>query len=304
MLVGGVNLFFMKRKIFLFLAIVSVVGMIAISGCGKEKVYRVSFDANGGTGEMKQQAFAKDRPQSLISNAFTHIGYLFDGWNTVSDGSGEAYTEAQEIVLDEDITLYAQWKAHEWVDLGLPSGTKWATYNVGATKPEEFGDYFAWGETTPKSDYTYGTYKYCTADYDSESNSFINIFFSKYNFNSSYGIVDDKTVLDMEDDAAMINWGDNWRMPTYGELYELKTECSWILTINGGVNGYLLTGPNGNSIFLPTAGCKNGTSLYVESFKYWSNTRAGYYVFCLDFEDEYINYSQRFLGSTVRAVRQ
>lgn len=292
----------MKKNVFLFLAIVSLFGMMAVSGCGKEKVYRVTFDANGGTGEMKEQAFAKERPQTLVSNAFSRIGYLFVGWNTVSDGSGDAYTDAQEMVLDEDLTLFAQWKAHEWVDLGLPSGTKWAAYNVGATKPEEYGDYFAWGETQPKSEYNWGTYKYCTADYDSENNTYTNIVMTKYN------ATDGKTVLDAADDAATANWGANWRMPTGNEIYELKTQCSWVLTTSGGMNGYQFTGPNGNSIFIPIAGVHVNTAVYADAIGYWSSRPGSSYysngAIVLDFSygNDLWNYN-RFCGLPVRAVR-
>ncbi|MBQ6276622.1 MAG: InlB B-repeat-containing protein [Bacteroidales bacterium] len=296
----------MKRKIFLFLAIVSVVGMIAISGCGKEKVYRVSFDANGGTGEMKEQAFAKDRPQILVSNAFTRVGYLFDGWNTISDGSGDAYTDAQEIVLDEDITLYAQWKAHEWVDLGLPSGTKWAAYNVGATKPEEYGDYFAWGETQPKNDYyTWGTYKYCTADFDSENNTYTNVVLTKYNE------ADGKTILDATDDAATANWGSNWRMPTAIEMRELIDNCTWENTTQGGVQGWRVIGSNGNSIFLPNVGARFHTYLY--NFMgvygaYWTNSLANgkeaLFCYCNSKNYNYFDSSDRYRGYSVRPICQ
>lgn len=294
----------------MFLAIVSVMGLIAMSGCGKEKVYRVTFDANGGTGEMKQQAFVKERPQILVSNAFTRIGYLFDGWNTISDGLGDAYTDAQEIVLDEDITLYSQWKAHEWVDLGLPSGTKWATYNVGATKPEEYGDYFAWGEILPKSEeYTWGTYKYCTADYDAENNTYTNIVMTKYN------ATDGKTLLDATDDAATANWGSNWRMPTVSEIRELIDNCTWENTTQDGVQGWRAVGTNGNSVFFPNAGQRFGTYLYncVGVYgAYWttgcgsgSSSEIAIEFYCFNnYNNVEISSSQRSRGNCVRPVRQ
>ena len=91
---------------------------------------------------------------------------------------------------------------------------KWATCNVGATKPEEYGDYFAWGETDPKSTYDWSTYKYCNG-----SSSTL----TKYNTDNSQGTVDNKTTLDLSDDAARANWGDSWRMPTDAELTELRS---------------------------------------------------------------------------------
>ena len=139
---------------------------------------------------------------------------------------------------------------HEYVDLGL--SVKWATCNVGATKPEEYGDYFAWGETEPKDYYDWSTYKWCNGSYDTQT---------KYCTNSSYGTVDNKTVLDKEDDAAAVNWGGNWRMPTDAEMTELRNNCTWTWTTQNGVKGYQVTGPNGNSIFLPAAGCRRGSSL-------------------------------------------
>ena len=153
----------------------------------------------------------------------------------------------------------------EAVDLGLPSGLKWATMNVGASAPEEYGDYFAWGETEPKSNYSWSTYKWCNGSSNTQT---------KYNTNSSYGTVDNKTVLDPEDDAAHVNWGGSWRMPTDEEWTELRTKCTWTWTSQNGVNGRLVTGPNGKSIFLPAAGGRSGTSLYDAGSwgGYWSSS--------------------------------
>lgn len=136
-------------------------------------------------------------------------------------------------------------KGHEYVDLGL--SVKWATCNVGATTPEEYGDYFAWGEVEPKTTYNWSTYKYGTASDQ----------LTKYCNNSSYGkdgFTDNKTVLDPEDDAATANWGGAWRMPTKAEQDELFVNCTWTWTTQNGVNGYKVIGPNGSSIFLPAAG--------------------------------------------------
>ena len=157
---------------------------------------------------------------------------------------------------------------HEYVDLGLPSGLKWATCNVGASTPEEYGDYFAWGEVEPKTTYDWSTYKYGTGTYE----------LTKYCNDSEYGkdgFTDNKTVLDPEDDAATVNWGGAWRMPTEAEQYELMDNCKkWIWITQNGVNGHKVVGPNGNSIFLPAAGCMDGTSLDgVGSLGfYWSSS--------------------------------
>ena len=191
---------------------------------------------------------------------------------------------------------------HEFVDLGLPSGLKWATMNVGATKPEEYGDYFAWGETEPKADYSWATYKFELGT-DSKGP------FSKYVSNSSYGTVDNKTVLDPEDDAAHVNWGGSWRMPTDAEWTELRENCSWTWTSNykgTGVKGRWVTGPNRNSIFLPAA----SVSLFTGSNgRYWSSsidTGYPYYprgVF-FDSNDVYRNGDARYLGRSVRPVTE
>ena len=130
------------------------------------------------------------------------------------------------------------------VDLGL--SVKWATCNVGASTPEDYGDYFAWGETSTKSTYGWSTYKYCNGSYNT---------LTKYNNSSSYGtMVDNKTQLDLSDDAARANWGGSWRMPTDAEMTELRKQCTWTWTTQNGVNGYKVTSKsNGNSIFLPAA---------------------------------------------------
>ena len=143
---------------------------------------------------------------------------------------------------------------HEYVDLGL--SVKWATCNVGATKPEEYGDYFAWGETQPKSTYDWSTYKWCRGSYDTQT---------KYCTNSSYGTVDNKTTLELSDDAARANWGGSWRMPTDAELTELREQCTWTWTTQNGVYGYKVTskksGYTNKSIFLPAAGYRDDSSI-------------------------------------------
>jgi len=153
---------------------------------------------------------------------------------------------------------------HAVVDLGLPSGVLWATCNVGASTPYEDGDYFAWGETEPKSSYDWSTYKWCKGSYST---------LTKYCTSSSYGyngFTDNKDVLDAEDDAATANWGADHRMPTYAEFDELCNNCTW--TWDSTHNGYTVTGTNGNSIFLPASGNRYGSSLYDHGSYgyYWS----------------------------------
>lgn len=172
---------------------------------------------------------------------------------------------------------------HGYVDLGL--SVKWATCNVGANTPEEFGDYFAWGETQPKEVYNWSTYKYCNGSY---------FTITKYNNDSVWGVVDDKTVLELKDDAAHANWGGDWRMPTIEEQIELIDNCTFTYTVQNGVNGCIVTSKkNGNCIFLPAAGArgewydeKNSTGVY--GF-YWSSSflmcYAGYGFLLHEFRD-------------------
>ena len=163
-------------------------------------------------------------------------------------------------------------KVYEYVDLGL--SVKWATCNVGATKPEEYGDYFAWGETEPKSTYDWSTYKYSNGSAMSVT---------KYCTDSYFGTVDNKTTLDLSDDAARANWGGSWRMPTDAELTELREQCTWTWTTQNGIYGYKVTskksGYTNKSIFLPAAGCRYDSSLdYAGSGgSYWSSSLGSEY---------------------------
>ena len=188
---------------------------------------------------------------------------------------------------------------HEYVDLGL--SVKWAICNVGATKPEEYGDYFAWGETQSKNYFSWDNYKYCNG----LSNSL-----NKYNNNSSYGSVDNKTILELSDDAAHVNWGGSWRMPTQAELDELRAKCSWTWTSQNGVNGYKVTSKsNGKSIFLPAAGYCSFSSIDYAGHHgyYWSSSLytsgpscAHSFYFYSSIANWQIDY--RFYGQSVRPV--
>ena len=191
---------------------------------------------------------------------------------------------------------------HEWVDLGL--SVKWATCNVGAIQPEEFGDYFAWGEVETKTIYNWSTYKY-----GSDSHQL-----TKYCNNSDFGkdgFTDNKTVLDPEDDAATANWGGAWRIPTIAEQQELINNCTWTWTTQNGVNGYKVTGPNGNSIFLPAAGYIGvGTLHDAGSYgNYWSSSLNSDYPNAAYFVGFYSDYAgrdsyYRSCGQSVRPVCQ
>ncbi len=172
---------------------------------------------------------------------------------------------------------------YEWVDLGLPSGLKWATCNVGAATPEDYGNYYAWGETTTKSSYT------------DENSVTDGQQISDFSGNSTY-------------DAARANWGGSWRVPTIAEMEELENKCTWTWTSQSGVNCCKVTGPNGNSIFLPAAGNCEGSSRYsVGAFgNYWSSTPDESYT-NLDFSSgsHYgVDWGNRSFGLTVRPVSE
>ena len=152
----------------------------------------------------------------------------------------------------------------EYVDLGLPSGVLWAKCNLGADSPEDYGDYFAWGETEPKLTYSWTDYKWCNGSYDSQT---------KYCASSSYGIVDNKSTLDLADDVANVYWGGNWRLPTKAELEELINNCTCTRTTLNGVRGIeLISKINGNSIFLPRAGRRSTELNDTPDFGFYSSS--------------------------------
>ncbi len=214
-------------------------------------------------------------------------------------------------VLDiNDETLLAQYTDGEYVtltrvkavDLGL--SVKWASTNIGAKTPEEYGDYFAWGETEPKDSYDWESYKWYGGSYNTVT---------KYCTKSSFGPVDNKMILDLEDDAAYARWGGTWRMPTLEECEELINKCEWTWTTQNGVEGRLVTGPNGNSIFLPAAGHFFNTSHDYEGTAgfYWTsslsdnpnNTDSAYSMAFNSSDGNMHNYKyHRRYGQTVRAV--
>ena len=184
----------------------------------------------------------------------------------------------------------------EAIDLGLPSGTLWASCNVGATKPEEYGDYFAWGETkgfnSGKTTFNWDTY------FDSDVNK----------YNNSGGL----TELALEDDAAYVNWGSNWRMPSSAQQHELYFDCTWTWTTCNGVKGYQVTGPNGNSIFLPAAGRRSDDYLSNSGSVgyYWSSSLSSYDSYYANYGAYYSGGSSlwdgagRYVGRSIRPVKK
>lgn len=212
-------------------------------------------------------------------------------------------TENRELLLLKNLKVVLTDGNHvHAVDLGL--SVKWACCNVGASSPEGYGSYFAWGETSPKSYYSWETYKYSCSSYKK---------LTKYCNNSNYGYngyTDNKATLDLIDDAAHVNWGGAWRMPTYNDWNELINNCAWTWTTLNGVKGYKVTSmSNGNSIFLPFAGCRDGMPVDgAGSYGYyWScslDSSCPLGAYCLELGPGfgwYYDYS-RYSGRSVRAV--
>ena len=217
-----------------------------------------------------------------------------------SDGTVAKVDSISMVAPEESEDPY---NGHEYVDLGL--SVKWATMNVGASSPEDYGDYFAWGETSAKSTYNWSTYKYCNGSYSTLTKYYTSI--------DDYGTVDtdNKTQLDLTDDAARVNWGGAWRMPTEAELKELCKQCYWTWITQNGINGYKVTGPNGNSIFLPAAGYRHDNSLKSAGSYgcYWSSSLCPKSNFpdhacSVYFHSNSVEWSDdsRFFGQSVRPV--
>lgn len=193
---------------------------------------------------------------------------------------------------DLDQTTGMAINGHTFVDLGLPSGLLWATCNVEADSPEEAGNYYAWGETEPKSSYTWSTYKWCNGSSKS---------LTKY--------TDLNCELENSDDVAFSEWGSPWRMPTKAEVEELLYKCKWQTTTINGVKGKLVTGSNNQSIFLPYSGFLVGTSLENENIGgcVWTRTNGwsvNYNAISLGYVSSSINrgHSSRTNGLPVRPV--
>ena len=198
----------------------------------------------------------------------------------------------------------------ESVNLGLPSGTLWADRNVGANTPEEYGNYYAWGETKAKKGgqtIDWSTYKWSGIYYYT---------MKKYCTNSKEGykgFVDNKTELELADDAANVYWGNGWRTPTLAQFEELIKECTWTWKSYKGIMGYEVKGKNGNFIFLPAAGCRCDSKVRPdgegEGGDYWSRSLCidgpsdAYYLDFYENKHYECNFGGRFAGRCIRPVR-
>ena len=224
-----------------------------------EFIFTITYDPNGGDGVMKKDTFYYGKAHSIKRCEFEKKDCFFTTWNTRSDGTGISYKADWTLTIDKNVILYAQWNEIDWQDLGL--SVKWAPVNLGALRPEEYGDYFAWGEVKAKSRFYESTYKVSN------------------DYNRNNGL----TTLTSEDDAAMVNWNHSGRMPTKSEWEELLANCTCTWITQNGVNGRKVTSKiNGNSIFLPATGMyidDGSNNMYIgSSGYYWSSSLDRTYV--------------------------
>ena len=283
--------------------------------------YSDKFDAVvAALNAMKAQIEALGTGQAGIVNAINNTTAAINSLiAAVNSGNADTAAALAQIIqkLEElkDKIGGGGGSTEEYVDLGLPSGIKWAKRNLGASKPSDYGHYYAWGETEPKTDYTWATYKwmqagqsdwkhitkYTVADGQTEG--------IWYDAGGTF-IGDNKTTLEAADDAATRKLGSPWRMPTKEEIRELLDHCTWNWTTQDGVNGCEVKGPNGNSIFLPAAGYRKGSLLYYAGSggDYWSSSLCAAYsglARYLGFDSGARGWydNGRYYGFSVRPVR-
>ena len=273
-----------------------------------QKSYTVTATADPTSGGTVSGAGTYNWGSTCTLTATANPGYDFVSWTrngtVVSHNPNLSITVKSNLNYVANFTYNGVVGDHAYVDLGLPSGLLWATCNVGADNPEDYGDYFAWGETETKYTYKWSTYHYCLG-----SSSTL----TKYCSNSSYGyngFTDNLTTLLPEDDAATANWGNGWRMPTNEEFQELIDNTTVTWTTRNGVNGCLFTASNGNSLFMPAAGYRSSNSLYETGSdgRYWTSSLytdepycAWYHHFTSGLYN--MNNYRRSYGRSVRPVR-
>lgn len=258
----------------------------------------------GGTYREGKECTVKAIPESV----YTFISWTDENGDLVSTDVSFTFT------VECDRNLVANFShnligGHEYVDLGLPSGLLWAACNIGSDNPEEYGDYFAWGETEKKDVFEIANYVYAK-----EGSDELHPLLTKYCNNPEYGyygFTDSLTILQPEDDAALANWGDGWRMPTVEEWQELCNKTTVRCTQQNGVYGCLITASNGNSLFLPAAGHRWGDILSGAGYDgaYWSSSLFtdfpyGAWFFDLDSGYTCVSYYGRFYGFSVRPVHE
>ena len=275
---------------------------------GGEKVRASAADGTNGTNGTT--------PQLKIEDEFWYVSYD-EGttWQMLGRATGDKGADGQflfssvevgtnevKFVLTDGTTFsiplqsYTIDTEHKYVDLGLPSGTLWATCNVGANKPGEPGDYFAWGEILPKEDYSWNNYLWGGRE-----------TMTKYCFNYGYnGFIDNLTELEPNNDVATVNWDENWQMPSEEQLKEIVNSSYTKIdsrTLDGTLCIRITSLTNGNTIFLPYAGYRSGTDFYTNNGHYWSRSLSttnsqGAYALNLTFA------GSRQCGFSVRPVRK
>ncbi len=255
-----------------------------------EEVYTIKFNVNevkgvnDGSGYMDDIVLSKGQSVKLPKNAFNLFGGEFISWNTSKDGSGTEYNDQANITPSSNLTLYAQWKitkgkenGYVWVDLGLPSGNKWALYNIGASSDTGYGDYYAWGETSTKLTYDASTYTYTSTP----------------------------TILPASKDVAQVEWGGKWGMPTLQDFQELIDNCTWDRFKVSGTQVYTLTSKKNNqTIVFVTAGYRTNTVAGNNVYAlYWTSTSVDSdYAYIYNAESKTTSTWSRVMGLPVRAV--
>lgn len=239
----------------------------------------ITFDVSKGAGSSSINILIEENTNKTSRSGIVTIG------------SGSA---TQQIAVSQECSYY---RDHQFVDLGLPSGTLWASCNIGASSPEQVGNYYAWGETKTKTSYTKSNYKY-------QGDGDYNV--TKYCTLSSYGIVDSKRELEAADDAAVANWGGSWRMPTKNEFQELFTKCTIKREIINNIYVDIFTGPNGQSVIFPETGEKDGTTIKYPSLSmYWSSTldnSSPMYSYGYWGSETVLDTSSRYCGHPIRPI--
>ena len=281
---------------------------------GNSEVYECGFVYGFSEYQLGDSLICREtsQPFSYVLSGLQATTYYYRAYVKTPNGLIESVTEQFIVPSSVQEPSYSQptgyFGDYGYVDLGLPSGTLWAYTNIGANSPTGYGNYYAWGETETKDTYDWETYQYCNGD---------SAALTKYCNDESYGLdgyTDSLTTLDASDDAASVNWGGNWIMPTHDEMQELIDNCDTAWSAMNGVNGMLFTSrTNGNSIFLPAVGYHSGSSFDNNGSGgyYWSSSLyADYYptyALYLDFYSDgyYVhNYSfhYRCYGRSIRPV--
>ena len=257
----------MNKRNLIFVVMFFVVLSLGFASCDNDKGSELDdpvmftltlLSSNEAMGTVTGGGTYEKDTEVIIEATATKDACVFVKW---SDGNIE---NSRTLTMTENLTLTAEFD-YVYVDLGL--SVRWATCNIGANSPEECGDYFAWAETAPKTTYNWGNYKYCE-QHGSKM--------TKYATNDSYSDQPDGvSVLEMIDDAARVNWGETWRIPTNDEMVELIENCTWEWITQNGTSGYKVTSEiNNNSIFLPAAGSydEDGVEGQGEHAYYWTNS--------------------------------